>query len=997
MKNWIYFIVLLIPFSGYSQTLVPEAHWIDGNHRDWYDNGIGTAFLAYNGVLHAFNYQSNGATKGGHAYMYTINTENFTSQDELNSVKMEDYKVGPDYDHDNKLEFGYPGESGSTIEEAAVLGRTFTFQFNGLAWYFEHIRSNYTNADFGVVNESYECFAQLPEDDNFKCYTYFKTISPVSTNWKQGGFQLDSLMYFLSYNADERSWEIQENYFSEDKKFQSTGNNLMFNPYVECVGNPLGTFPYLGGLVRRLDSIGNQYFVATFYYPGGFYVFGKIVPVMSNGLRTFTWQEILAEPDPAVVFPQVPGTRAFPFYTGATALAEGSFKGNRLASQIPNKEQSDRMVLFGESNTKSSDGYYHVAYCEYHFENDLLVRDASGEITLPSSRGPNKVGDNFHLYATYQLKPMDYTTMLEGTDGYQSYMWLIYPDHDRHFNGAMFLSDNWMQDPELFEQSTDLDQDQTYSGIESLWSLMGIIDGSPPVSMNWERWDEYWGGFPTPASFIEFESDSSGSSEFLTSTEHEWSIGQSLHMSAGNKVVKIQMGEKFKYSQAYENTVSKSQTNSFTYGQPFELEEESQDYGFFIYSVPMIRRYSYYAYPWWDNTTLQYPVDNSLQYLFVTVANTPVPYPVKLDQFPFYVDEPNDPTMEGWDVTAGRSFINDQVTLYGLHTTLTLNWRDLSNGSHMTIQTNVEDKTSNQQTRKWDFEVEAGGGINVKIPKICTVKSEAMIQAGYSGSLLNETTTTSEYGHRIYASLEKLHFTSSGINLNSLLLYAFLFTPETNPNWWYFDSLDGQKPFYLCWMVMSSSQSLELQTPANNSHLQQDELLFTWMPDNGELRDYELLVSKSSNISYFNSVYRKQLGRSTALAVTDFQPEPGETYYWAVQANDNDGNRIYSPIWSFTIANESKVNPAAPSLKAVVYPNPAKLGDLNIAVSAVNTGKLQVRLIDIHGMVFISKEMNMTEGSTSIVRFPNLDLPAGVYLAVIRSENEQVVEKVVVR
>jgi len=987
--------ITVIPFLGSSQTLVPEAVWIDGNHRDWSDKGIGTTFLSFNGILYAFNYQGNGNYNGGHAYMYTINAGNKTTQDELDDVKMDDFKLGPSNDHNNKIEFMFPGEYNSK-DEGAVLGRTFAFQFEGRAWYFQHIRSAASAEPSGTRNESYECFAEFPTSDANKCYTYYNTVSPASTNWKQGGFQLDSLMYFLSFNADKKYWEIQENYYSGNKRFQGTGSDFTLNPYIDCVGNYLGVFDYLGGLVRRLDSLGNQYFVATFYNPGNFYVFGKIVPEMTNDKRSFTWEEILAEPDPPVAFPYNPGTRAFPFYIGATALAEGSFKGNRTTSDIPNKEQSDRLVLFGESNTKSSDGYYHVAYCEYHFENDLLVKDASGNITLPSSRGPSKVSDDYHLYATYQLKPMDYTTMLPGTDGYQSYMWLLYPDHDRNFNGAMFLSDSWRQDPELFEESTDLDKDSSYFGIRDLWSLMGIIDGSPPISMNWEKWHEHWGGFPVPATLIEFESDSSVASEFLTSTEHEWSIGQSLQMSVANKVLKAQMGEKFKYSQTYENTVSHSQSNSFTYGIPFELEEESQDYGYYIYSVPNIRRFTYYTYPWWDNNTLLYPAESSIQYLFVTIANTPIPYPVKLDQFPFYVEEPNDPTMEGWYNYAGRSFVNDQAVLHGLQPVMTLDWTDLSGGSSMNIQTGIEDKTSNQQTRKWDFEVEAGGGATIKIPKICTVKAEQMVQAGYSGSLLNETMTTSEYGHRIFASLDKLHFASSGPNVGGLHLWAFLFTPETNPDWWYFDSLDGQKPFYLSWMVHSASQSLELKTPANKIRLEQNKLFFTWMPDKGELHDYELLISKSSNISYYNSVYRKQLGRATALSAPDFQPEPGETYYWAVQAYDEEGQRVYSPIWSFTVAKEDEKALEA-SLKAVVYPNPAKSNDIKIAIGPMTGGELLVQLLDVNGVVLSSEQMNIQEGSASVISFPGLDLPAGIYLAVIRSENEQLVRKVVVR
>jgi len=1002
MKKYILLVVIvIIPLLGISQSLVPDAFWNDGNHRPWCDKGLGTTFLTYNGVLHVFNYQGNGNTNGGHTYMYTINAGNKTTQGDLDDVKLEDYKVGPEGNHNNKLEFGYYAES-LAPDEGPVVGKTFTFLFDGRAWYFMHVLSGYYNSKIDPLDESYECFAQLPEDDSFKCYTYYKKHNPSSQHWKQGGFQLDSLMYFMVYKNDDKYWEIDEHYFSEDdNKFQSAGNDFKVDPYIESVGTHLGSFPYFGGMVRRIDALGNQYLVVTFYNQTGFYVMGKIVPGIVDGKRSFTWEEVLAEPDPVITVPNLPGPRAFPFYVGATTLAEGSFKGNRTANNIPNKEESDRLVLFGESSSKSSDGYYHVAYCEYHFENDLLVKDASGEIALPSSRGPYAVTDavdhepDFHLQASFQLKPMDYTTMLTGTDGYQSYMWLIYPDHDRHFNGAMFMSDCWRQDPDLFEESSDLADEDSYPGIRDLWSLVGIIDGAPPVSMDWEKWLDYH-GFHVPASSLEFETETSGTTEILTSTEHEWSLGQSLKISVSNKSVKAQMGEKFKYSETYENTVSHSETTSVSFGIPYELEEESQDFGFYIYSVPVIKRYTYFAYPWWDNNTLQYPVESAMQYLFVTVNNPIISKAVTLDKYPFYVDEPNDSTMRGWHEADGRSFVNDQVNLYDLFPVMYLHWDDGSGGSWTDISTTVEDITSNSQTRSWDFEVEAGGGVTVKIPKICKVESEAMIQAGYSGSLLNETTTTSELGNRIRASLENLKYAEMGINLTSLAMNGYLFTQETNPHWWYFDSLAGQRPFYLAWVVSTATQSLELQSPANGSYLNPDDLLFTWMPDRGELHDYKLFISKSSNISSYNSVYQKQLGRSTALSVKDFQPEPGETYFWAVRAYDENGEAVYSPKWSFTIT-DGKEESTEVLMKAAVYPNPASGSDFNIAFDPVTGGRITVQLVDISGSVMANAQVNALAGTTSIITFPGLDLPAGIYLAVIRSDNEQVVKKIVVR
>ena len=88
--------------------------------------------------------------------------------------------------------------------------------------------------------------------------------------------------------------------------------------------------------------------------------------------------------------------------------------------------------------------------------------------------------------------------------------------------------------------------------------------------------------------------------------------------------------------------------------------------------------------------------------------------------------------------------------------------------------------------------------------------------------------------------------------------------------------------------------------------------------------------------------------------------------------------------------------PVAASLKAEVYPNPARSRDIKVAINPVTTGKILVQIVNINGIVLASEQMNMSAGTTSIVNFPGLDLTTGVYLAVIRSENEKMVKRVMV-
>jgi len=977
MKTLIYCIILLIPVFGSGQTLVPEAHWIDGNHRDYCEKGLGTAFTSVSGILTSFNYQSNGTRNGGHVYMYTIDEAQKTSQTDLNNIKMNDFKLGPSADNNNKIVFGFPGES-TSYDEGPVLGRAFFFQYASQTWYFIHIRSaNQCEHCTSPDNESYECFARIPDNYAQKCFTYYNTVQPVSTVLKQGAFQLDSLVYFLAFDitTSSKHWQIQE------YQFDSTDSH--FKPYLDTYVFNFLTYPYLGGISTRVDSLLNPYYVLTFYDQTGNWQVGKLIPGISGGRRDFQWELLLDNSHSS------PFTKTI----GATALFEGTIKGNRVPSDIPDKEQSDRMILFGECRDKSSDGYYHIQYGEYHFDHDNQVKDGSGEITLPGSNGPYTVSNYYQLYASYMLIPKDYQSVIAGTDGYQQYMWLLYPDHDEHFNGAMFQSDFWCVSPD-YKYSPDLDDDIAYPGISSLWTLSGIVDGPPPVSMNWPKWDSTW-GYPVFPTKLELESDSSGATEFTTQTQNEWSVGESVELGTNkSKLWKASISEKFKFSQTFEKTVSSSETHSVTYTDPIEMDDESQVYGYFLYTVPEIKRYSFSLFPWWDDPTKQeYPVSGSFQYMFQTIANQILKYPKPISGSPFEIKAPNDASMSDWYYNKGREYLIQQAGLWGLVPCISLSWISPGTGNSWTIQTSDEAKTSDSQTNSWAFEVKAG--YHEKVPDVCEI--DIQLSTGYKGSLMSETTNTSEYGHKIFASLAQLSTKNYGVNIGRLSIDGYLFTNDVNPNWWFYDGLNHQKPFYLAWVVNDAEQSLIAVTPPNGSIVEMNDLLFTWRPDHGTLEDYELLISKSTPIANPNIIYRKKSGNATAVSTGDFKPEPGTTYYWSVKALDRDGNTIYAPVSCFTIHKEDTQPETITRLSTVVISNPGKEDEIRIMVSPPDNSRVNLSLLNLDGIEVYSKEVAGAINQVVSFSFAGNNLKPGLYFAVIRSAGERVMKKIIIQ
>ena len=52
------------------------------------------------------------------------------------------------------------------------------------------------------------------------------------------------------------------------------------------------------------------------------------------------------------------------------------------------------------------------------------------------------------MCGTFELVPTDWTESMDGIDGYRHYIWMIFPDGNKHFNFAGFQSDNWMLDPD---------------------------------------------------------------------------------------------------------------------------------------------------------------------------------------------------------------------------------------------------------------------------------------------------------------------------------------------------------------------------------------------------------------------------------------------------------------------------------------------------------------------------------------------------------------------
>lgn len=219
------------------------------------------------------------------------------------------------------------------------------------------------------------------------------------------------------------------------------------------------------GIVKRLDVLGNEYVVVSTSGADS-YVY-KFVPAVSGEKQHSQSPAALM-----LIFPK-PMYRDLHFWKDRSGV-----KTSESDEQYP-----DRITHFGIDTYTSSNGTYAVRYMEYRDDNGYYVKVHEGIITLPSSISPpGTISGGLQMCGTFELIPTHWSDAIDGPNGLRQYNWIFFPDGNKHFNAAGFQSDNWLFDDDDIVTSPNLNDTIQWGGsVRDLWTLVGIIDGAPPV------------------------------------------------------------------------------------------------------------------------------------------------------------------------------------------------------------------------------------------------------------------------------------------------------------------------------------------------------------------------------------------------------------------------------------------------------------------------------------------------------------------------------------
>jgi hypothetical protein len=964
MKKYISFLLLLIPFLIQAQdpitslNLTVDKSWSDPNVQ-W--RAHGTAFYNYEGDLYTAAYvpvkvQDFPSEYTAYPYFYTCTAS--TSSAALAPLNM----AGKNYiDY-----FGYLGEDGCE-HEAKIMGKNFFFEYNEELWYYQHVHANYYNKNSkGLCDESYNCFAKMPEDASKKWETHITKFDPAMDYYPMGGVQFDSLLIVFAVDEQSNSstylqWYLQTYKFSN-------------NTFVYVGYNHISTIPgdKFGGIIAREGNNGPMIILNTYNSSSHHAYLGMLLPdeMTTIGVMTFTY---------------VPYTGVATLSNpGVTSIVSGSIRGCRASNYVdPYPTFSERMAMVTINNT-SSNGNYVFNYMEYLISNDWLQPVTYGSLLAPSSLYPHKDDDEFNLEGAYGLVLGDFNDTIDGKDGYQKYDWLFFPNSSGKIAGVGLQSDKWLADPNSLVTSNDLADTTTYhQDIKSLWTLLGIVEGSPPAVIDWETWNHLHTFENKPTTLI-MEKISTSDTNTTTTCNYGASFTQGADISMESKKIELGFGSKTKYSKDIQQKVSLGTAVKQVISQTFELDEYSQYYGAFIYGVPQITRFSYQVFPWYDNA-YTHPVNNSLQYLFQIRGMSLRLEKVYFDQWPFNIPDPDADLLKYWTQAYRPNLAN---AVKGL-SPVNVSWSDGFPGGDNYFKRG-KDSTS---TYGYDLGYEKEYSAGISIPKVFSIDISYGSDIKYSADVEVRT----GYGNSIKSSLESMNQHDFGVEMTYLSVDSYLIKPENNSTGYLYDNLDGQKPWYIAHIVGVCENNIKLLTPVAGACLDPEELIFSWVSEKGPLSDYTLFINDAPYTSPTTTLISLETGNRTLTSLSGFVPEKGRTYYWQVRGTSPGGDYVWSKPGFFTVSCDENQIAQGKGMVAQVYPNPARSSDINIAVDSKAEGNITVLLINLNGTVVAKQESVNADGLPVNITFPGLDMSPGIYFAVIRSGEEQVVKKVMIR
>ncbi len=193
--------------------------------------------------------------------------------------------------------------------------------------------------------------------------------------------------------------------------------------------------------------------------------------------------------------------------------------------------------------------------------------------------------------------------------------------------------------------------------------------------------------------------------------------------------------------------------------------------------------------------------------------------------------------------------------------------------------------------------------------------------------------------------------------------------------------------------ITLAPSAVVLDLPANGSTLPDSAVYFTWETANKGAYTYWLVVT--SDKAMMDTIFQDNTNDTTneSLDVTNFQN--GQTYYWDVAAENDNGWGSPSAVWSFIIGSSSVAATSAVVAGPVtISPNPSQ-GSASLHFTLASSEDVSLLIFNSAGEQVQSLDLGMLPAGLNNYVWDGSGLPNGSYAIQLRMgdqvENARVV------
>jgi len=194
---------------------------------------------------------------------------------------------------------------------------------------------------------------------------------------------------------------------------------------------------------------------------------------------------------------------------------------------------------------------------------------------------------------------------------------------------------------------------------------------------------------------------------------------------------------------------------------------------------------------------------------------------------------------------------------------------------------------------------------------------------------------------------------------------------------------------FIAFTVGQTGTTLPVRISSVTATASNDKINVSWKTEN-EINIDQYIIERSNDAIHFEAITAiVAKNNSSTYNYTDAQPFSGKNFY-RIKILDKSGRSVYSNIVSVNLTVKGKN-------ELLVYPNPVINKNIQLQLTGMDAGNYTLQLFNNEGQQVYSKSLGNINGTQSIALPLQQNIATGTYRLVVKSNNQQLQQTIIIR